>query len=100
MSGLRKTPNSDYWYNDILNLSEVKLQKLIAYLKNLKDKVDRQVGSDFVQRILQYQGAKGLVNLVNVSLAALQEEQPARLNYLPPCLFVLKRMSTVSIAHL
>jgi len=61
---------------------------LITYLKNLKDKIDRQVGSDFLQRVIQHQGAKGLVNLVNVSVTALQEEQPARLNYLPPCLFV------------
>ena len=61
---------------------------MITYLKNLKDKLDRQVGSDFLQRVIQHQGAKGLVNLVNVSLTALQSKHPSRLNYLPPCLFV------------
>ncbi len=61
---------------------------MISYLTNLKEKVDRQVGSDFVQRVVQYQGSKGLVNLVHVSLTALQKEHPPRLNYLPPCLFV------------
>ena len=61
---------------------------MITYLKNLKDKVDRQIGSDVLQRIVQYQGTQGLVNLVHVSLTALQKEHPPRLNYLPPCLFV------------
>jgi len=61
---------------------------LITYLKNLKDKVDRQVGSDVFQRVMQHQGAQGLINLVHVSLTALQKEHPSRLNYLPPCLFV------------
>ncbi len=61
---------------------------MITYLKNLKDKVDRQVGSDVFQRVMQHQGAQGLINLVHVSLTALQKEHPSRLNYLPPCLFV------------
>ena len=61
---------------------------MITYLKNLKAKVDRQIGSDVLQRIVQYQGTQGLVNLVHVSLTALQKEHPPRLNYLPPCLFV------------
>jgi len=61
---------------------------LITYLKNLKDKVDRQVGSDVFKRVMQHQGAQGLVNLVHISLTALQKEHPSRLNYLPPCLFV------------
>ena len=61
---------------------------MLAYLNNLKEKVDRQIGSDFVQRIIQNQGAQGLVNFVHVSLSALKEEHPANVNYLPPCLFV------------
>ncbi len=61
---------------------------MITYLKNLKEKVDRQVGSDFVQKVLQYQGYKGLANLVNVSVSAIKEKQPGRVNFLPPCLFV------------
>ncbi len=61
---------------------------MITYLKNLKEKVDRQVGSDFIQRVLQYQGYKGLANLVNVSLSAIKEKHPGRVNFLPPCLFV------------
>ncbi|MBI2996271.1 MAG: radical SAM protein [Candidatus Melainabacteria bacterium] len=61
---------------------------MITYLKNLKEKVNRQVGSDVFKRVVQYQGAKGLVNLVNVSVNAIQERHPPRLNYLPPCLFV------------
>lgn len=61
---------------------------MITYIKNLKDKVDRQIGSDLVQRVIQNQGAQGLVNLVQVSLSALQKEHSPRLSYLPPCLFV------------
>lgn len=61
---------------------------MITFLKNLKEKVDRQIGSDFLQRAIKYQGSKGLVNLVHVSLNALKEEHPPRINYLPPCLFV------------
>ena len=61
---------------------------MITYLKNLRDKVDRQVGSDFLKRVIEYQGAKGLVNLVNVSLNAIQQEHQGKVNYLPPCLFV------------
>ncbi len=61
---------------------------MLAYINNLKEKVDRQVGANLVQRVVQYQGSKGLVNLVHVSLTALQKEHPPRLNYLPPCLFV------------
>ena len=61
---------------------------MITYLKNLKEKVDRQIGSDVFNRVIQYQGTKGLANLVNVSVNAIQEKHPARLNYLPPCLFV------------
>ena len=61
---------------------------MITYVKNLKEKVDRQVGTDFLQRILQNQGAQGLVNLVHISLSALRERHPAKVNYLPPCLFI------------
>ena len=61
---------------------------MITYLKNLKKKVDRQVGSDFLQRVIQYQGTQGLVNMVHVSLSAVKEEHHSRLNYLPPCLFI------------
>ncbi len=61
---------------------------MITYLKNLKEKVDRQVGSDLLNRVIQFQGYKGLVNLVNVSVSAIKEKHPGRVNYLPPCLFV------------
>lgn len=61
---------------------------MITYLKHLKEKVDRQVGNDLLQRIIQYQGTKGLLNLVNISLNAVKEEHPSRVNYLPPCLFI------------
>lgn len=61
---------------------------MITYLKNLKEKVDRQVGSDLLQKVIQYQGYKGLANLVNVSVTAIQEKHPGKVNYLPPCLFV------------
>lgn len=61
---------------------------MISYLNNLKEKVERQVGSDLLQRVIQYQGAQGLVNMVNVSLSAIKKEHPANVNYLPPCLFV------------
>lgn len=61
---------------------------MITYLKNLKDKVDRQVGSDFIKRVIAYQGTKGLVNLVHVSLNAVRQEHPGRVDYLPPCLFI------------
>ena len=61
---------------------------MLTYLKNLKQKLDRQVGPDILQRVIQYQGAQGLVNFVHVSLSALQKEHTPRLNYLPPCLFV------------
>lgn len=61
---------------------------MITYLRNLKEKVERQVGSDVLQRVIQYQGSKGLVNFVHVSLNALKEEHSGRANYLPPCLFV------------
>lgn len=61
---------------------------MITYLKNLKEKVDRQVGSDFLKRVIQYQGAKGLVNLVNVSVNAVKQEHPGRVSFLPPCLFI------------
>ncbi len=61
---------------------------MLIYLKNLKQKLDRQVGPDILQRVIQHQGAQGLVNFVHVSLSALQKEHAPRLNYLPPCLFV------------
>ena len=61
---------------------------MITYLKNLKEKVDRQVGSNILQRVIQYQGAQGLVNFVHIGLSAIQKEHPGRVNYLPPCLFV------------
>ena len=61
---------------------------MITYLKHLKEKVDRQVGTDFLQRIIKYQGLHGVANLVHVSLAALHEEHAPRVNYLPPCLFI------------
>ncbi len=61
---------------------------MITYLKNLKEKVDRQVGSDVIKRVIQHQGTQGLANLVHVSLSVLQKEHPGRVGYLPPCLFV------------
>ncbi|MBI3591354.1 MAG: radical SAM protein [Candidatus Melainabacteria bacterium] len=61
---------------------------MITYLKKLKEKVHRQIGSDILQRVIQHQGTQGFVNLVHVSLSALQEEHPGRLNYFPPCLFL------------
>ncbi len=61
---------------------------MITYLNNLKEKIERQVGSDFLQRVIQYQGAQGLVNMVNVSLSALKKEHPGNVSYLPPCLFL------------
>ena len=61
---------------------------MITYFKNLKEKIDRQVGSDLLQRVVQYQSTQGLANLVQVSLSAVQKEHPSRLNYSPPCLFV------------
>lgn len=61
---------------------------MLTYFTNLKEKVDRQIGSDVVKRVIQNQGAQGLVNLVHVSLSALKEENPGRVNYLPPCLFI------------
>lgn len=61
---------------------------MITYLKNLKGKVDRQIGSDFLQRTIEYQGLQGLVNLVNVSINAIQKEHPGKVSYMPPCLFV------------
>jgi len=61
---------------------------LITYLKNLKEKLDRQVGSDLLQRVIQYQGTKGLVNLAHISFNAVKKEHPGRVDYLPPCLFV------------
>ena len=61
---------------------------MITYLKHLKEKVDRQVGSDFLQRIIKHQGLQGVANLVHVSLATLSEEHPSKVKYLPPCLFI------------
>src|SRR3990167_4380054 len=61
---------------------------MLTYLNNLKEKIERQVGSDVLQRVIQYQGAQGLVNMVNVSLTAIKKEHPANINYLPPCLFL------------
>ena len=61
---------------------------MLTYLNNLKEKVERQIGSDFLQRVIQHQGAQGLVNMVNISMTAIKKEHPANLNYLPPCLFV------------
>lgn len=61
---------------------------MLTYLNNLKEKIERQVGSDVLQRVVQYQGAQGLVNIVNVSLTAIKKEHPANVNYLPPCLFL------------
>lgn len=61
---------------------------MITYIKNLKEKVDRQIGGDLAQRVIQYQGAQGLLNLVQVSFSALQKEHLPRIGYLPPCLFV------------
>lgn len=61
---------------------------MITYLKNLKDKVNRQIGSDLLAKTIQYQGSKGLFNLVNVSLNALQKEHPGKVSFMPPCLFV------------
>ena len=61
---------------------------MITYISNLKEKVDRQIGPNVFQRILQNQGAQGLINLVHVSLSALKEEHPPNVDYLPPCLFV------------
>ena len=61
---------------------------MLAYLNNLKEKVDRQIGSDFLKRVILNQGTQGLVNLVHVSLSAMQEEHPPKANHLPPCLFI------------
>lgn len=61
---------------------------MLTYLKNLKEKVDRQVGNGLLQKVIQNQGAQGLLNLAYVSISALQKEHPARIGYLPPCLFV------------
>ena len=61
---------------------------MLTYINNLKRKVERQVGADFLQRVLQYQGAQGLVNMVHVSLSALQKEHTPQVSFLPPCLFV------------
>lgn len=61
---------------------------MVTYLKSLKEKLDRQVGSDFLRRVVRYQGYKGLSNLARVSLTALQKEHPGKVSYLPPCLFI------------
>ena len=61
---------------------------MITYLGNLKEKVERQIGPDFLRRIIENQGAQGLINLVHVSLSAIQEKQSPHINYLPPCLFL------------
>ena len=61
---------------------------MINYLANLKEKLDRQVGKDFLKRVIKHQGTKGVVNMVHVSLAAVKERHSGRVNYLPPCLFV------------
>ena len=61
---------------------------MLAYLNNLKEKVDRQIGSNFLQKVLQHQGFEGLANLVHISFSALHEEHPSKVSYLPPCLFV------------
>ena len=61
---------------------------MFTELKNLKDKVDRQIGANLLAKTIQHQGSKGLVNLVHVSLNALQKEHPGKPSYTPPCLFV------------
>lgn len=61
---------------------------MITYLTKLKEKVDRQVGSDFLKRIIEHQGIQGLSNFVNVSISAVQKRHSSKPNFLPPCLFV------------
>lgn len=61
---------------------------MIQYIAKLKEKVDRQVGSDFLQRIIKHQGTQGLSNFVKVSMDAVKQRHPGEVNYLPPCLFV------------
>ncbi len=61
---------------------------MVTYLRRLKEKLDRQAGSDFLRRVLKHQGRRGLVNLVRVSVSAVKKEHPPKPDFLPPCLFI------------